>query len=65
MKFYLKEINWPDHKNSQNYWDFSSTEARRGSTWNIGWLLTLAAQEQIPLALVDKNQKSDINLNTD
>lgn len=55
MKSYLKEINWPDHTGSQNYWDFSVIEARWESTWNIGWLLTIAAQEQIPEPLADKH----------
>lgn len=60
-KFYLKEINWPDHKGCQNYWDFTAIEARWRSTWNIGWPLTTAAQEQTAWTLGDKNQKSGIN----
>lgn len=61
MRFYLKEINWADHRGSWNYWDFSAIEARWGSTWNTGWLLATAAQEQTAWALGDKNDRSDVN----
>lgn len=48
--FYLKEVNWPDNKGSYN----SGTSIQMKRNENIcdcGWLLTTAAQKQIPSLL--------------